>query len=110
MSKPAGIASPSPYDISANNIPKSGASTPNCFCTATEVKPILRPTKRRPSTNARCVFASCTAYAISTSALSPPNCGRTGAIAFFDNSASRIAKATVSTLVSTTAEFDIMFP
>ncbi|HZK04395.1 MAG TPA: aldehyde dehydrogenase family protein [Actinomycetaceae bacterium] len=34
-------ATPFPYSISSNNTPKSGWSTPSCFCTAGEVSPIF---------------------------------------------------------------------
>ena len=34
--------------MSSNRTPKSGWSTPSCFCTAGEVRPILRPTTRVP--------------------------------------------------------------
>src|SRR5262249_31681563 len=53
--------------ISANRKPKSGWSTPNCCCTASEVRPILRPTMTPPVAVRRLINSCCTAYATSMS-------------------------------------------
>ncbi|MBG0852167.1 hypothetical protein I2W78_10030 [Streptomyces spinoverrucosus] len=60
-SRPAGTSPPSGTVMSANSAPKSGRSTPSCRCTATEVRPILRPTIRRPASWPRRTFSCCTA-------------------------------------------------
>ena len=60
-SRPAGMGSPSATSMSAKSIPKSGWSTPICRCTAGEVRPVLRPTSRRPASSQRRVFTSWTA-------------------------------------------------